>query len=101
MSLLEGRADAKARNGKLEQALDDGNRMLAVEKTNPMVFLVDNNVLKQGYYLLGSLLQTKKKPMSGLKCYAYGLEQCADTHPKYKVIPTERHPNIRLYRKYT
>ena len=39
MSLLEGRADAKARNGKLEQALDDGNRMLAVEKTNPMVFL--------------------------------------------------------------
>jgi hypothetical protein len=37
MSFLEGRADARARNGKLELALEDGNRMLAVEKTNPIV----------------------------------------------------------------
>jgi len=38
MSFLEGRADARARSGKLELALEDGNRMLAIEKTNPVVW---------------------------------------------------------------
>jgi hypothetical protein len=37
MAFLEGRADARKRNGKLEQALEDGNRMLSVDKTNPTV----------------------------------------------------------------
>ena len=37
MEMLEGRAAARQQNGKLEEALTDGNRMLKVEKSNPRV----------------------------------------------------------------
>lgn len=51
MSFLEGRAEARARSGKLEQALEDGNRMLTVEKTNPMVDFVRHRADNRGIFV--------------------------------------------------
>jgi len=90
MDMLEGRAAAREQNLRLEEALADGNRMLKVEKSNPRVhqttkqkFRMKANV--KGYICLGRLLQTKKKFKSALKCYAYGLTQCAQSHESFLV----------------
>jgi len=53
MEMLEGRADTREKIGRLEEALEDGNRMLSVEKTNPRVRTPDTR-LTSGIYLLGS-----------------------------------------------
>lgn len=37
MDMLEGRADSRARMGRIEEALEDGNRMLKVDNANPRV----------------------------------------------------------------
>jgi hypothetical protein len=37
MDVLEGRAAAREQLGRLEEALEDGNRMLKIEGTNPRV----------------------------------------------------------------
>ena len=37
MDVLEGRATAREQLGRLEEALEDGNRMLKIEPTNPRV----------------------------------------------------------------
>ena len=37
MDVLEGRAATREQMGRLEEALEDGNRMLKVEPTNPRV----------------------------------------------------------------
>lgn len=37
MDVLEGRATAREQMGRLEEALEDGNRMLKIEPTNPRV----------------------------------------------------------------
>lgn len=92
MDMLEGRAAAREQNLRLEEALTDGNRMLKVEKSNPRVqrhpkYVMEANV--KGYICLGRLLQTKKKFKSALKCYAYGLTQCAQSHESF-VVPVIR-----------
>lgn len=35
--MLEGRAQCRAEIGRLDEALEDGNRMLALDKVNPLV----------------------------------------------------------------
>ena len=37
MDMLEGRADVRAQMGRIEDALEDGNRMLKVDNANPRV----------------------------------------------------------------
>jgi len=37
MDLLEGRAAAREKNNRVEEALADANRMLKLEKSNPRV----------------------------------------------------------------
>jgi hypothetical protein len=37
METLEGRAQARQLMGRLEEALEDANRMLKIDKTNPRV----------------------------------------------------------------
>jgi len=37
MQVLEGRASVREKLGRFEEALEDGNRMLKFDKTNPKV----------------------------------------------------------------
>jgi hypothetical protein len=86
MDMLEGRAAAREQSGRLEEALADGNRMLKVEKSNPRVPQTSGNEADvKGYICLGRLLENKKKVKSALKCYAYGMTQCAQSHELFLV----------------
>jgi hypothetical protein len=41
MEMLEGRATVREEMGRLEESLDDGNRMLKIERSNPKVYAFD------------------------------------------------------------
>ena len=90
MDVLEGRAAAREQLGRLEEALEDGNRMLKIEPTNPRVqFNTGRQVNWKGYICLGRLLETKKKVKSALKCYAYGISKCEQSHDAFAVCPSQ------------
>lgn len=59
MEMLEGRATARAKLGSLEEALEDGNRMLTIDKTNPRVGprMPDLTI---GVYLLGTIARSEE-----------------------------------------
>jgi hypothetical protein len=41
---------------------------------------------RKGYFILGGLLEKKKKFKSALKCYDYGISKCPQTHEAFSVL---------------
>jgi hypothetical protein len=65
MEMLEGRAHARSQIDQLEPALEDGNRMLTVDKTNPMVRFRNNASNHTGIYMLGIVIGVEEKTEIG------------------------------------
>jgi hypothetical protein len=63
--MLEGRAYARSQIGQLEAALEDGNRMLTVDKTNPMVRSRNNAPYHLGIYMLRVIIGVEEKTEIG------------------------------------
>jgi hypothetical protein len=59
MEILEGRATVREQMGCLEDALEDGNRMLIIEPSNPRV-LFTNYALIEGVYLSWTFVRDEK-----------------------------------------
>jgi hypothetical protein len=64
MEMLEGRAYARSQMGQLEVALEDGNRMLTVDKTNPIV-RSHNAPNHTGIYMPGIIIGVEEKTEIG------------------------------------
>lgn len=63
--MLEGRAYVKSQIGQLEAALDDGNRMLTVDKTNPMVQSISDATNYEGLYMLRIIIGAQEETEVG------------------------------------
>jgi hypothetical protein len=61
MEVLEGRAAVREQLGRLEEALEDGNRMLKVELTNPRVQFICERNLIEGIYLSRTFVGDEKE----------------------------------------
>ena len=61
MEILEGRATVREQMGCLEEALEDGNRMLKIEPSNPKVLRVDKRELIEGVYLSWTFVRDEKE----------------------------------------
>jgi hypothetical protein len=66
MGMLEGRAAARESMGRLDEALEDGNRMLKTEKTNPKVtFPIYEQEIIEGLYLPRTFVRGEKEAQIG------------------------------------
>ena len=63
--MLEGRAYARSQIGQLEAALEDGNRILTVDKTNPIVRSRNSAPYHIGIYMLRIIIGVEKKTEIG------------------------------------
>jgi tetratricopeptide (TPR) repeat protein len=87
LEVLAGRASVREQASRLEEALQDANRILKVVPKHPRV--AEPKLLqtdRKGYFILGGLLEKKKKIKSALKCYDYGISKCLQTHEAFSVL---------------
>lgn len=61
MDVLEGRAAAREQLGRLEEALEDGNRLLKVGPTNPRVHLPREIRIIEGVYLSWTVVRDEEE----------------------------------------
>jgi tetratricopeptide (TPR) repeat protein len=86
LEVLAGRASVREQAGRLEEALQDANRILKVVPKHPRVAdLKSLRADRKGYFVLGGLLEAKKKFKSALKCYDYGISKCPQAHEAFGV----------------